>query len=80
MLYYNMNSNWLDLNTDIFEIISDYVEKDNHERIQKIFKKHVKLYEGLDTNKESERIKNLRIPTLVTAAAARFSSTCSNSI
>jgi hypothetical protein len=33
-----MNSNLLDLNTDILEIIGDYVKKDNHEKIQKYVK------------------------------------------
>ncbi len=50
-----MNTNLLDLNTDILEIIGDYVKKDNIERIQKICKKCVKLYKKLDTNKEPER-------------------------
>ena len=53
-----MNTNLLDLNSDILEIIGDYVKKDNHVRIQKICKLYVKLYQKLDTKKESERTKN----------------------
>ncbi len=53
-----MNTNLLDLNNDILEIIGDYVKKDNDQRMQKICKKYVKLYEELDSSKESERIKN----------------------
>jgi hypothetical protein len=56
-----MNTNLLDLKTDILNIISDYVKEDIHDRMQKICKRYVKLYEELDTNKESERIKNWKI-------------------
>ncbi len=42
-----MNIYLLDLNTDILEIIGDYVKKDNHDRIQKICKKYAKLYEKI---------------------------------
>ena len=36
---YNMNQfNLLDLDNDIFNIIGDYVKKDNHDRIQKYVK------------------------------------------
>ncbi len=52
-----MYTNLYDLNTDILQIIGDYVKKDNIERRQQIRKKYVKLYEGLDTNEESERIE-----------------------
>ncbi len=52
--------NILDLYYDVFNIIGDYVNKDNHDRLQKRLKKYVKLYIALDTNKESERIKNLK--------------------
>ena len=38
---YNMNTNLLDLNSDILEIIGDYVKKDNHVRIQKICRLYV---------------------------------------
>ena len=51
--------NLLDLDNDVLNIIGDYVKKDNHERLQKICQKYVKLYEKLDTNKESERTLNL---------------------
>jgi hypothetical protein len=54
-----MKTNLFDLNTDILSIIGDYVKKDNHDRMQKICKRHVKLYEELDTNQESERSKKL---------------------
>ncbi len=39
-----MNTNVLDLNNDILEIIGDYVKEDNHDRMQKICKSYVKLY------------------------------------
>jgi hypothetical protein len=55
-----MNTNLLDLNSDILEIIGVYVKKDNHDRIQKIGKIYVKLYQKLDTEKESERTKKLK--------------------
>ena len=51
--------NLLDLDNDVLNIIGDYVKKDNHIRMEKICKKYVKLYEKLDTNKESERTNNL---------------------
>ena len=54
-----MNTNLLDLDNDILNIIGDYVKKDNHDRLQKICKKYAKLYEELDTQKESERTLNL---------------------
>jgi hypothetical protein len=44
----------LDLDNDALNIIGDYVTKDNHDRIQKVCKKYVKLYAKLDTNKELE--------------------------
>ncbi len=53
-------TNLLDLNDDVLNIIGDSVKKDNHERIQKICKRYVKLYERLDTNKELERTTNLK--------------------
>ncbi len=52
--------NLLDLDNDVLNIIGDYVKKDNHDRIQKKCKKYVKIYVALDTNKESERITNLK--------------------
>ena len=54
-----MNTNLLDLNNDILNIIGDYVKKDNHDRLHKICKKYRKLYKKLDTEKESERRLNL---------------------
>jgi hypothetical protein len=35
----NMNINLLDLGDDILNIIGDYVKKDNHERMEELFKK-----------------------------------------
>ena len=35
ILYYNMNTNFLDLNDDILNIIGGYVKKDNIEREKK---------------------------------------------
>ena len=55
-----MNTNLLDFNNDILNIIGDYVKKDNHDRIQKICTIQVKLYQKLDTEKESERTKKLK--------------------
>ena len=59
---YNMEHfNLLDLDDDILNIIGDYVKKDNHDRLQKICKKYVELYEKLDKNKELERMKDLNV-------------------
>ena len=33
-----MNTNLLDLNNDILNIIGEYVKKDNHDRLQKYVK------------------------------------------
>ncbi len=52
--------NLLELDNDVLNIIGDYVKKDNHDRIQKVCKKSVNLYEELDRNKELERFKNLK--------------------
>jgi hypothetical protein len=58
---YNMEHfNLLDLDNDILNIIGDYVKKDNHDRLQKICKKYVTLYQKLDREKESERFNNLK--------------------
>ncbi len=46
-----MNTNVLDWNNDILNIIGDYVKKDNHDRMQKICKKYVKLHEELDAKR-----------------------------
>ncbi len=42
------------------DIIGDYTKKDNHDRLQKIRKNYIKLYEKLNTNKELGRIRNLK--------------------
>ena len=55
-----MNTNLLDLNSDILEIIGGYVKKDNERRMEKICNIYVKLYKKLDTEKESERTKKLK--------------------
>jgi hypothetical protein len=55
---YNMDHfNLLDLDNDVLNIIGDYVKKDNHNRMHKICKRYVKLYQELDKEKESERMK-----------------------
>ena len=50
--------NLLDLDNDVLDIIGDYVKKDNNNRMKKICKRYVKLYEKLDRKKESERKSN----------------------
>ncbi len=52
--------NLLDLDNDALDIIGDYVKRDNHDRLQKIRKNYIKLYEKLNTNKELGRIRNLK--------------------
>ncbi len=54
-----MNTNLLEINNDVLNIIGDYVKKDNHERLQKICQKYAKIYRKLDWKKESERRHNL---------------------
>ncbi len=53
--------NLLDLDNDVLNIIGGYVKKDNHDRLQKVCKKYVKLYLALDTNKESKWITKLKM-------------------
>ncbi len=48
-----MNTNLLDLNNEILNVIGDYVKKDNHDRMIKVCKQYAKLYEKIDTHKES---------------------------
>ena len=50
-----MNTNLLDLNTDILEIIGGCVKME----MEKICKKYVMLYDELDREKESESRRNL---------------------
>ena len=52
--------NLLDLDNDVLNIIGGYVKKDNERRMEKICKRYVKLYQKLDTEKESERTKKLK--------------------
>jgi hypothetical protein len=59
-MYYMDQFNLLDLDNDVLNIIGDYVKKDNLDRMHKINKKYAKLYERLDTEKESERTLNLK--------------------
>ena len=56
---------------DILEIIGDYVKKDNRVRIQKICKLYVKLYQKLDTKKESERTKKIKKRNLLKYITSR---------
>ena len=39
-----MNTNLLDLNNDILNIIGDYVKKDNADRMEELFKKRMTMY------------------------------------
>jgi hypothetical protein len=48
------NTNLLDLNNDILNIIGDYVKKDNLDRVHKICKKYAKLYKILDQRKNQK--------------------------
>ena len=38
------NMNLLDLDDDILNIIGDYVKKDNHDRMEELFKKRMTMY------------------------------------
>ncbi len=51
--------NLLDLDNDVLNIICDYVKKKNHDRMQKVCKKYVELYEILDTNKETNKFNSI---------------------
>ena len=53
-----MNTNLLDLNNDILNIIGDYVKKDNIDRIEK-FKKVDILYNILNRIVQVKKIKKL---------------------
>ena len=42
---YNMDQfNLLDLNNDVLDIIGDYVKKNNHDRMEELFKKRMTMY------------------------------------
>ena len=48
--------NLLDLDNDVLDIIGDYVKKDNNNRMKKICKRYVNLYEKLDRKKIIKKI------------------------
>ncbi len=52
--------NLLDFDNDVLNIIGDYVKKDNHDRMEKICKKCIKLYEIVKKSKWNDNKPAMR--------------------
>ena len=52
--------NLLDFDNDVLNIIGDYVKKDNHDRMEKIYKQCIKLYEIIKKSKWNDNKPAMR--------------------